>query len=33
MPWKRMLAYITGSVNEDLLWRIEYAGSFLVAPD
>ncbi len=24
MPWKRMLAYITGSVNEDLLHRIEY---------
>jgi len=24
MPWKRMLAYITGSVNEDLLRRIEY---------
>jgi hypothetical protein len=22
MPWKRMLAYITGSVNEDLLRRI-----------
>ena len=22
--WKRMLAYITGSVNEDLLCRIEY---------
>jgi len=22
MPWKRMLAYITGSVNEDLLHRI-----------
>jgi hypothetical protein len=26
-------AYITGSINEDLLRRIEYAGSFLVAPD
>src|SRR5476649_449195 len=24
MPWKRMLVYITGSVNEDLLRRIEY---------
>ena len=24
MPWKRMLACITGSVNEDLLRRIEY---------
>lgn len=24
MPWKRVLAYITGSVNEDLLRRIEY---------
>ena len=24
MPWKRMLAYITGTVNEDLLRRIEY---------
>jgi putative transposase len=24
MPWKRMLAYVTGSVNEDLLRRIEY---------
>jgi hypothetical protein len=24
MPWKRMLAYITGSVNESLLRRIEY---------
>jgi putative transposase len=24
MPWKRMLAYITGRVNEDLLRRIEY---------
>ena len=24
MPWKRMLAYITGGVNEDLLRRIEY---------
>ena len=24
MPWKRMLAYIIGSVNEDLLRRIEY---------
>ena len=24
MPWKRMLAYITGSLNEDLLRRIEY---------
>jgi putative transposase len=24
MPWKRMLAYITGSVNDDLLRRIEY---------
>ena len=24
MPWKRMLAYITASVNEDLLRRIEY---------
>jgi len=24
MPWKRMLAYITGSVNEDLLRRVEY---------
>jgi hypothetical protein len=24
MPWKRMLDYITGSVNEDLLRRIEY---------
>jgi hypothetical protein len=24
MPWKRMLAYITGSVNKDLLRRIEY---------
>jgi len=24
MPWKRMLAYITGCVNEDLVWRIEY---------
>ena len=24
MPWKRMLAYITGSVNEDLLRRIGY---------
>ena len=24
MRWKRMLAYITGSVNEDLLRRIEY---------
>jgi putative transposase len=24
MPWKRMLAYISGSVNEDLLRRIEY---------
>ena len=24
MPWKRMLAYITGSVNEELLCRIEY---------
>lgn len=24
MPWKRMLACITGSVNEDLLSRIEY---------
>jgi len=24
MPWKRMLAYLTGSVNEDLLRRIEY---------
>ncbi|MGA2605727.1 MAG: hypothetical protein ABSG14_16030 [Verrucomicrobiia bacterium] len=23
MPWKRMLAYITGRVNEDLLRRIE----------
>jgi len=24
MPWKRMLAYTTGSVSEDLLRRIEY---------
>lgn len=24
MPWKKMLAYITGSVNESLLLRIEY---------
>jgi hypothetical protein len=24
LPWKQMLAYITGSVNEDLLRRIEY---------
>ena len=24
MPWKRRLAYLTGSVNEDLLRRIEY---------
>ncbi len=24
MPWKRMLVYITGSVNEDLLHRIDY---------
>lgn len=24
MPWKRMLAYITGCVNEDLWRRIEY---------
>ncbi len=24
MPWKRMLAYISGSVNEELLRRIEY---------
>ncbi len=24
MPWKRMLAYITGSVNEGLLRKIEY---------
>ena len=24
MPWKRMLVYITGSVNADLLHRIEY---------
>ena len=24
MPWKRMLAYITGGVNEDLLRRIEH---------
>ena len=24
MPWKRMLAYISGSVNEELLLRIEY---------
>jgi hypothetical protein len=24
MPWKRMLAYITGSVNEDLLRSFEY---------
>jgi len=24
MPWKRMLAYITGRVNEDLLRRIEH---------
>jgi hypothetical protein len=23
MPWKRMLVYITGSVTEDLLRRIE----------
>jgi hypothetical protein len=24
MPWKRMLTYITGSVDEELLWRIKY---------
>jgi len=24
MPWKRMLACITGSLNKDLLRRIEY---------
>ncbi len=24
MTWKQMLAYITGSVNKDLLCRIEY---------
>jgi len=24
MPWKRMLAYVTGEVNESLLLRIEY---------
>jgi len=24
VPWKRVLAYITGSVSEDLLRRIEY---------
>ncbi len=24
MPWKQMLAYISGSVNEELLRRIEY---------
>ncbi len=24
MPWKRMLAYISGTVNEELLRRIEY---------
>ncbi|MBI3269410.1 MAG: hypothetical protein HYZ53_10355, partial [Planctomycetes bacterium] len=24
MPWKRMLAYITGSVNQELLLRNEY---------
>ena len=24
MPWKRMLAHITGSVNEDLLRRIKF---------
>jgi hypothetical protein len=24
MPWKRMLAYITGIVNEDLLRRIAH---------
>jgi putative transposase len=24
MPWKRMMTYITGSVNDDLLRRIEY---------
>ena len=24
MPWKRMLAYVTGEVEESLLLRIEY---------
>ncbi len=24
MPWKRMLAYSSGSVNEELLRRIKY---------
>ena len=24
MPWKRMLAYVTGEVEESLLVRIEY---------
>ena len=24
MPWKKMLAYVTGEVNESLLLRMEY---------
>ena len=24
MPWKRMLAYISGTINDELLRRIEY---------
>ena len=28
MPWKRMLAYITGSVNEDRLRRIAYLAHY-----
>ena len=24
MPWKRMLAYVTGEIEESLLYRIEY---------
>ena len=28
MPWKRMLAYISGSVNEDLLRRIKYPAHY-----
>jgi putative transposase len=24
MGWKRLLAYITGSVDQELLWRNEY---------
>jgi hypothetical protein len=33
MDWARILAYVTGTVNQELLARSEYAGAIAVGVD